>query len=93
MNIEIDIPDDIRLALEPNRDALSGPIREAVAIQGYRRGLLSLAQVRRLLDLATRWDAQVFLGSHGVNVFDLDASDLDREAKLQVKAAHSPQPE
>ena len=26
---------------------------------------LSLAQVRRLLGLATRWEAQQFLGSHG----------------------------
>jgi hypothetical protein len=40
------------------------------------------------MGLATRWEAQQFLGSRGVPVFDFDPSDLDREAALQ-ELAHS----
>ena len=51
-----------------------------------RQGLFSLAQVRRLLGLATRWEAQQFLGAHDVPVFDFDPAELDREAALQESA-------
>ena len=63
-------------------------LRENLALDGYRQGLLSLAQVRRLMGFATRWEAQQFLGSHGIGVFDFDPSELDREAALQ-ELAHS----
>jgi predicted HTH domain antitoxin len=87
MPLSIDIPDDVRTTLESSWGDLSGRLRETLALDGYRQGLLSLAQVRRLLGLATRWDAQQFLGSRGVAVFDLDTSELDREAALQEVAA------
>ncbi|MBI3744169.1 MAG: hypothetical protein HY261_07800 [Chloroflexi bacterium] len=36
--------------------------------------------------MKTRWEAQHFLGSHGVAVFDFDPAELDREAALQELA-------
>jgi len=75
MPVSIDVPDDIRAALEVRWGDLSQHVRENTALDGYREGLLSLAQVRRLLGLATRWDAQQFLGQHGIAVFDLDDSE------------------
>lgn len=90
MPLSIEVPEDIQAALQARWGDLSGHIRESLAIEGYRQGLLSLAQVRRLLGLATRWDAQQFLGKSGVAVFDFDPSELDREASLQQDAASRP---
>ena len=87
MSLSIEVPDDIRTALETHWGDLSSHLREQLALDGYRQGLLSLAQVRRLLGFETRWEAQEFLGRHGVPVFDLDPSELDREAALQEAAS------
>ena len=80
------MPDDVRSALESRWGDLSRRLTERVALDGYQQGLLSLAQVRRLLGFATRWEAQEFLGSRGISVFDFDPSELDREAALQEYA-------
>ena len=87
MSVSIEVPDDIRNALESQWGDLSRHLRESMALDGYRQGLLSLAQVRRMLGLATRWDVQEFLGRRGIAVFDFDPSELDREAELQEAAA------
>ncbi len=39
---------------------------EGLALEGYRHGALSLAQVAELLDLPSRWEAQEFLTSFGL---------------------------
>jgi predicted HTH domain antitoxin len=90
MPLSIDVPEDVRTALESRWGDLSSHLRENLAVEGYRQGLLSLAQIRRLLGLQTRWDAQVFLGRKGVAVFDFEPSELDREAALQQDAASHP---
>ena len=90
MPLFIDMPDDVRNALEGRWGDLSVRLRENLAVDGYQHGLLSLAQVRRLMGFATRWDAQQFLGSHGIPVFDFDPSELDREAALQESADSRP---
>jgi predicted HTH domain antitoxin len=84
--LSIDMPEDVRNALEGRWGDLSLHLREHLALDGYQQGLLSLAQVRRLLGFATRWEAQQFLGSHGIGVFDFDPSELDREAAVQELA-------
>jgi predicted HTH domain antitoxin len=84
--LSIDMPEDVRNALEGRWGDLSRHLTENLALDGYRQGLLSLAQVRRLLGFATRWEAQEFLGSHGIPVFDFDPAELDREAALQELA-------
>ena len=85
MALSIDMPEDVRSALEGRWGNLSRRLTENLALDGYRQGLLSLAQIRRLLGLATRWEAQQF-GSHGIPVFDFDPAELDREAALQELA-------
>ena len=86
VSLFIELPEDVRNALEGRWGDLSRHLRENMALDGYRQGLLNLAQVRRLLAFASRWEAQEFLGSHGVTVFDFDPSDLDREAALHEAA-------
>lgn len=90
MPVSIEVPDDIHAALESRWGDLSLHVRESLAVEGYRQQVLSLAQVRRLLGLATRWEAQVFLGQHGVEVFDFDPAELDREAVLQERVMSRP---
>ena len=89
--LSIDMPEDVRSALEERWGNLSRRLTGNLALDGYRQGLLSLAQVR-LLGLATRWEAQQFLGSHGIPVFDFDPAELDREAALQELADANRQP-
>jgi hypothetical protein len=77
MKMVLEIPDEISAELarglaDPARAAL-----EALAAAAYGRGVLSLEQVRRLLELDSRWDAQEVLSAHGawpgMTVNDLDA--------------------
>ena len=87
------MPEDVRSALERRWGNLSRRLTENLALDGFRQGLLSLAQVRRLLGLATRWEARQFLGSHDIPVFDFDPAELDREAALQELAGTHPLPD
>jgi hypothetical protein len=82
MSLSVEVPDDVRSALEGHWGDLSRHLQENLALDGFRQGLLSLTQVRRLLGFSTRWEAQEFLGSHGVAVFDLEPGELEREARL-----------
>ena len=85
MSLLIAVPDDIQTALEGEWGDLGRHLQENLAADGFSKGVLSLAQVRRLLGLATRLQAQEFLGRRGIPVFDYDPSELDREAALLEK--------
>ena len=89
MPLSIEMPDDVQVALEGEWGDLARHLKECLAVDGYRQRLLSLAQVRRLMGLATRWEAQEFLGRHQVEVFAFDPAELDREGRLQEAVAAS----
>ena len=93
MRLSIEVPEDIQAVLESRWGDLPAHVQETLAVEGYREGILSLAQVRRLLRLESRWDAQLFLGQRGVAVFDYELSELDREASLQRNAMNKPSPQ
>jgi predicted HTH domain antitoxin len=80
MAIRVDMPVEIESVLRERWGDLSQHLKESMAIEGYQQRLLGLAQVRRLLGLATRWDAQLFLGERGVAVFDLDEAEVESDA-------------
>ena len=66
MQITLELPEDIADRLggdgnDPSRTALEG-----LALEGYRRGLLSESQVRRLLTCGTRYEVHGFLKEHSV---------------------------
>jgi len=82
MSVALSIPDDVRTTLEEAWGDLARHVQENLAIDGYTRGLLTLAQVRRLLGMTTRFEAAEFLGCRGVAVIDFDPSELDRESEL-----------
>src|SRR6185369_8790867 len=55
MHLAIELPEDIAERLTARWGDLSQAAREAIAIEGYRSGALSQAEVQRLLGLASRW--------------------------------------
>ncbi len=66
MTLTVNIPDDLAYALGEGYEALGCAALEALAAEAYSMDLLSLEQVRRLLGLESRWQAQDVLCRHGV---------------------------
>ena len=62
----VTIPDDLSRELSAKFNNLSQAALEALASEAYENNVLSLEQVRRMLDLPSRWEAQAVLSSHGV---------------------------
>lgn len=65
MTLTVNIPDDLAAELGSEFQNLSRAALEALATEAYSRDVLSLEQVRRMLDLESRWEAQAVLGKHG----------------------------
>ena len=64
MKVTIQLPEDISAALEAQWDNVPRRSLEAIAIEGYRTGGLTEAQVRRLLELDTRFQVHALLKEH-----------------------------
>jgi predicted HTH domain antitoxin len=60
MNVAIELPDDIARLLETAWQDVPRRALEAVAVEGYRSGVLSHGQVQRLLHLSW-WETEAFL--------------------------------
>lgn len=65
MILELPIPAALSETLRHELADLPKAALEGLALEGYRQGILSLAQVRELLGLSSRWEAQEFLASFG----------------------------
>jgi predicted HTH domain antitoxin len=80
MNLTLPIPDDIGQRLGSGGDDLSRRALEAFAVEEYRAGHLTLAELRRLLGFGTRAALDGFLKARGVfEEFTLD--DLDQDLR------------
>ncbi|HEY9231326.1 MAG TPA: UPF0175 family protein [Blastocatellia bacterium] len=88
MNLAIELPEDIAERLAARWGDLSRAAREAIAIEGYRSGALSQAEVQRLLGLASRWETDALLKRAGVY---LDYSEEDLARDLEVSRQFSNQ--
>lgn len=75
MDVTIHIPDDLASRLGSNlpRRAL-----EALALEEFRQGRLTQAELRRLLGFATRAALDGFLKTHGVFI-EYGIEDLERD--------------
>ena len=81
MNIAIELPEDIAKRLTAKWGDLSQRTREAIAIEGYRSGALSQAEVQRFLGLASRWETDALLKRAGVYL-EYTESDLAQDLEL-----------
>lgn len=66
MTCRLLIPDDIARCLGDSVEAVTRVALEALAVEGSRSGRLTTEQVRQLLGLGTRYEADGFLKQHAV---------------------------
>jgi hypothetical protein len=84
MNLIVEIPDDVAQRLAAAGGDLSRRALEALAVEEYKRGRLTKAEMRRLLGFETSVELDVFFKAHEVfgtyTVADLeqDRRDLRR---------------
>jgi hypothetical protein len=78
VNIAIDIPDDIGQVFAAQAGGASRAVAEAVAIEAYRSGAITPAQVQRMLGLCSRWETESFL-RRAEAFHDYTMDDLERD--------------
>lgn len=78
MQIKIDIPEAIGQQLIAQWGNVSQRAKEALAIEAYRSGSLTSAQVQSLLNLASRWEVEEFLKSSQAYL-DYTEEDLEQD--------------
>ena len=87
MRVTLDLPDDISAALESQWQDIPRQALEALAVEGYRTGALTENQVRRLLDVESRFQVHALLKDHRVPLRYTDAdvgSDLAAHRELGI---------
>lgn len=85
MSVTIELPEEIERQLETEWGNLPRRALEAVALEGYRSGALTLAQLRRLLEFETRTEADAFLKQRGVYL-EYSVEDLERDRETLERA-------
>ena len=96
MRVTLEIPEDIAVNLQTRWKDLEHAALEAIAISGYRSGVLTRAEVARLLGFRTTLQVDEFMTHRGVPfAYDINEyeQDLDtiRKAK-QRQGEHAEQP-
>jgi len=76
VTVKIAIPADV---LSDQNGEISYRILEEFALEGFKSGQLTIAQVRRILGLESRIQVYDFLAAHGVPWIDYDEAELERE--------------
>jgi predicted HTH domain antitoxin len=83
MNLNVEIPDDLAQRLSASGGDLSRRALEAFAVEEYKAGRVTKAELRRLLGFDTRYELDGFLKAHDVWM-NYTIDDLRREvATLQ----------
>lgn len=78
VNVAIEIPDDIGRVLAGQAGDLSKAVLEAVAVEAYRSGTITPAQVQQMLGLGSRWETESFL-RRAEAYHDYTMDDLERD--------------
>ena len=78
MNVAIEIPDDIGKVLAGQTGDISRAVLEAVAVEAYRSGTITPAQVQEMLGLHSRWETESFL-RRAEAYHDYTTDDLERD--------------
>jgi len=83
MHVAIDLPEEIARQLTAAWGDMPRKTLEAVAVEGYRTGVLTRGQIGNLLGLSF-WESEAFLKErqaylpYGQSDLDQDRADLDR---------------
>ncbi len=65
MTLTMTIPDRLAASIGSAVDEVRRRFIEGYAVQAYRSGTFSTAEVRELLGHASRWETEDFLAAHG----------------------------
>lgn len=83
MEITINLPEDVVKVFSANGENIEREVLEATALEGYREGKLSHAQVGRMLALS-RFEVDEFLKARGVPA-DYSIADLEQDRRTLDK--------
>jgi hypothetical protein len=61
MDLAIQLPEDVARQLEENWGDVPQRALEAIALEAYRSGVITEAEVQRMLNLPSRWQTDAFL--------------------------------
>ncbi|BAZ83091.1 MAG: UPF0175 family protein [Sphaerospermopsis kisseleviana] len=81
MQITIEIPEEIGQKLQQNWHNLPQKILEVLAIESYKNGMITTAQIQELLHFSSRWETETFLKNAHV---DLDYTEADLAADMET---------
>jgi predicted HTH domain antitoxin len=76
MPVTVSLPDEI---FASDSEDVSRKVLEQVAVDGFRSGQLTTAQVRRILGFDSRFQVYEFLAAHGIAWVDYKEEELRRE--------------
>lgn len=83
MEVTINLPEDVARVFLANGENIEREVLEATAIEGYREGKLSQAQVRRMLGFATDMQVDAFLKKHKI-FLEYDLEDVKNETDFSL---------
>jgi hypothetical protein len=86
-HITVEIPEDIAGRLANRWGDISRGALEAIAIEGYRSGALTHAEVKRMLGFPSRWETDEFLKRAGAYLAYTE-SDLENDLAVTREIAH-----
>ncbi len=84
MQVAIELPEDIAEGLQAKRKDLPRQALEALALEGYRSGVLTESQVRRMLGFQTRLEVNTFLRDRGV-YYNYTPAEIDQEIRTNER--------
>jgi predicted HTH domain antitoxin len=82
MTVRIELAEDIESYLQKEWGNLPRHTLEALAIEGYREGVLSRSQVRRMLGFETRAEVDEFMKRAGI-AFDYTLEDFEHDVRTR----------
>jgi predicted HTH domain antitoxin len=87
MQLTVEIPDDMAQQLMLKGQTPERTTLEALAIEGYRSGVFTALQTRRLLGFETRYELDGFLKAHNVweHAYSLEDLEQDRQTLQQLE--------
>jgi predicted HTH domain antitoxin len=86
MQVTVEIPEDIARLLNSKWANLPRGVLESLALEAYRSGTLTTAQLRRLLDFQTPMEVDAFLKQAGVYLdYGLEDYKQDLETIRKVR--------
>ncbi len=83
MEVTINLPEDVAQVFLANGENLEREVLEATALEGYREGKLSHAQVGKMLDL-NRFEVDEFLKEHNISL-NYSVEDLGQDRLILDK--------